>query len=173
MEGEMRSPNGGVADGRGDMSGEGPTMPRPQRMPREVWWRRRESVDQIENGTLSRWRPRSRMAASAPIPGEAMKGIVAGRRWRSTNGRGDVEPKWGRGGWKGRYERRGPDCASPAEDATRGVVAAEGECRPDRERNPNFVVALQRRTRSRREPREVEAPSGVWKRICRRRHRRG
>jgi hypothetical protein len=109
------------------------------------------------------------MAASAPVPGEAMEGIVAGQRWRGTNGRGDAEPKWGRGGWKGRYERRGPDYASPAEDATRGVVAAEGECRPDREWNPNFVVALQRRTRSRGEPREVEAPSGVWKRICRRR----
>jgi hypothetical protein len=55
MEGEMRSPNGGVADGRGDMSGEGPTVPRPRRMPREVWWRRRESADQIENGTLILW----------------------------------------------------------------------------------------------------------------------
>jgi hypothetical protein len=59
------------------------------------------------------------------------------------------------------------ECASPAEDA-QGVVAAEEECRPDRERNPNFVVALLRGTRSRGEPREVEAPSGVWKRICRR-----
>jgi hypothetical protein len=45
MEGEMQSPNGGVADGRGDMSGEGPTVPRPRRMPREVWWRRRESAN--------------------------------------------------------------------------------------------------------------------------------
>jgi hypothetical protein len=58
----------------------------------------------------------------------------------------------------GAGERRGPNCASPAEDATRGVVAAEGECQPD----------LQRSTRSRGEPAEVEAPSGVWKRIYRR-----
>jgi hypothetical protein len=80
MEGEMQSPNGGVADGRGDMSGKGPTVPRPRRMPCEVWWRWRENANQ----------------------------------------------------------------------------------------NPNFVVALQQGTRSRGEPREVEATSSVWKRIYRR-----
>ena len=75
MEGEMQSPNGGVADGRGDMSGEGPTVPRPRRMPREVWWRWRESADQIYSGArgaegnLERWRRRREtLVVVRPVP---------------------------------------------------------------------------------------------------------